>query len=233
MLLTNIGAKRSQEKGENMSEAISDFLANVFNNNVIFATILISMIPLIELKGAIPFAMSKDFWGANALGAWPALICSFFGGIVVTAIVAVAFKPFYNWVKDKKFFKSVVSFFTASAVKKSDEVEQKNKEQNQNKKTLIKFFTVFLFVAIPVPGTGVYTGTVLAVLLGLNFGLTMVAVIIGNFVAGLIIMFVCSIFPEFTSFFMLIFILLIVAFLVYRLIIHFVRKKQINGNQNK
>ena len=214
-----------------MSEAISQFLVNVFNDNVVLATIIISMIPLIELKGAIPFAMSKSFWGGNALSAWQSLLCSFLGGVVVTIIIAVIFKPVYNWLKDKKFFKSIINFFTESAFKKTSKLEEKqNKEMSENKKTLIKILTVLLFVAIPVPGTGVYTGTVLAILLGLNFGLTLITVTIGNFIAGLIIMFICSIFPEFTSIIMLIFIVLIILFLAYRTIVHFINKKKKSQN---
>ena len=216
-----------------MSEAISQFLANVFNDNVVLATIIISMIPLIELKGAIPFAMSKSFWGDHALSAWQSLMCSFLGGVVATAIVAIIFKPVYNWLKDKKIFKSIVNFFTASAFKKTAELEEKQKTQaSEKKKTLIKILTVLVFVAIPVPGTGVYTGTVLAVLLGLNFGLTMLTVTVGNFIAGLIIMFICSIFPEFTSIIMLIFVVLILLFLAYRTIVHFVNKKKNTDNKN-
>lgn len=221
-----------------MTEMISEFLAGVFNDNVILATIIIAIIPLIELKGAIPFGMSKEFWGKNALSSWQALGCSFLGGVIVTAILAVVFKPIYNYIKDKKFFKSIVNFFTSSAVKKTEEVEEKNKaEKSDRKKLLIKFLTVFIFVAIPIPGTGVYTGTVLAVLLGLNFPLIMVSVTLGNFVAGLIIMFICSIFPDFTTIIMLIFILLIVAFLAYRVIVHIINKKreqkEINTNSDK
>ena len=209
-----------------MTEAISQFLANVFNGNVVLATILISMIPLIELKGAIPFAMSKDFWGVHVLTSWQALGCSFLGGVIVTIILAIAFKPIYNWVKDKKFFKSFINFFTASAERKTKEIENKNKEETSSrKKTLIKFLTALIFVAIPVPGTGAYTGTVLAVLMGLNFPLTLISVTVGNFIAGLIIMFICSIFPEFTTIIMLIFIFLIIAFLAYRVVVHVINKK--------
>ena len=163
-----------------MVEAISQFLANVFNGNVVVATILISMIPLIELKGAIPFAMSKDFWGVYALSSWQAFGCSILGGVVVTLILAFAFKPIYNWVKDKKFFKSFVNFFTSSALKKTEEIEEKNRQESSDRnKLIIKCLTVFVFVAIPVPGTGVYTGTALAVLLGLNTPLIIALVTAG------------------------------------------------------
>ena len=216
-----------------MTEAISQFLANMFDGNVALATILISMIPLIELKGAIPFAMSKDFWCVNTFTAWQAFGCSILGGFIVTVILAIIFKPIYNWLKDKKFFKSFINFFTSSALKKSEEVEEKSKEEKSStKKLILKCLAVFAFVAIPVPGTGVYTGTALAVLLGLNIPLTIMLVTLGNFVAGLIIMFICSIFPEFTTIILLIFIALIVAFLAYRVVVNMLQKKQ-NTIENK
>ena len=214
-----------------MTETISQFLANMFDGNVAIATILISMIPLIELKGAIPFAMSKDFWGVNVFTAWQAFGCSILGGFIVTVVLAIIFKPIYNWLKDKKFFKSFINFFTSSALKKSEEVEEKNKEEKSStKKLILKCLAVFAFVGIPVPGTGVYTGTALAVLLGLNIPLTITLVTIGNIVAGLIIMFICSIFPEFTTIILLIFIALILAFLAYRVVVHMLNKKENTEN---
>lgn len=203
-----------------MTESISIFLANIFNDNVVLATIIISIIPLIELKGAIPFGMSKGFWGNNALTAWQAFGCSVLGGLAITTVLAVVFKPIYNWLKDKRFFKSIINFFTSSVQKKSQQVEER-KESSQTKRLIAKFLTVLIFVAIPVPGTGVYTGTALAIFLGLNFPLTILSVTIGNFIAGLIIMFICSIFPEFTTIIFWVLILFIVLFLGYRLIVHF------------
>lgn len=208
-----------------MTEFISDFLANVFDGNAVLATILISIIPLIELKGAIPFGMSKEFWLNNSLTAWQATGCSVLGGFAITVILAIIFKPIYNWLKDKKFFKGIINFLTASAKKKSNELQAEQEKVRKKNSTLIKFITTLIFVAIPVPGTGVYTGTVLAVMLGLDFPLTILSVTIGNFIAGLIIMFICSIFPDFTNIIFWIFVLFILVFLVYRTFVHFIRKR--------
>ena len=216
-----------------MTEFISQFMSNIFQDNVILATIIIACFPLIELKGAIPFAMSADFWGNNALGAWEAFGFAFIGNVIITIILALIFKPIYNLIKDKKFFKSILNFFTESAKKKSKEIENENKNQNKNKTLWIKILSTFIFVAIPIPGTGVYTGTVLGILLGLNFWQTISSVTLGNLVAGMIIMTICSIFPEMTNILFYIFIIIIIAFLAYKIINHIINKKNNTTEQDE
>ncbi len=212
-----------------MIETISEFIVDLFQDNVVLATMFISMIPLFELKVGIPFGMNSDFW-IKPLAAWPALFSAIAGGFIVTIILAIIFKPIYEKVKDKKFFKSFISFFTSSALKKSEEVNQKTEQEQSKNKLWIKLLSVFLFVAIPVPGTGVYTGTVLAVFLGLNFWQTVLMVTVGNVLAGIIIMFICAIFPSFTTIIIYIFVSIILVYLIYRLIVHFINKK---NNKNK
>lgn len=216
-----------------MTEFISQFMSNIFQDNVILATIIIACFPLIELKGAIPFAMSADFWGTNALSAWDAFLFAFIGNVVITIILALIFKPIYNLIKDKKFFKSILNFLTETASKKSKEIEEENKETNKSKKLWIKILSTFLFVAIPIPGTGVYTGTVLGILLGLNFWQTISSVTLGNLVAGIIIMTICSVFPSFTNILFYIFIIIILIFLAYKIIIHIINKKSAQIEENE
>lgn len=216
-----------------MTEAISEFLANLFNDNVVLATIFISMIPLFELKVGIPFGMSADFW-KQPLSNWAALFSAVAGGFIVTLILAAVFKPIYNAVKEKKFFKAIVEFFTGSAASKTNEVEQKTTNVSNTKRLIIKMLTAFIFVAIPVPGTGVYTGTVLAVFLGLNYWQTCLCVTLGNLLAGIIIMFICSLFPSFTTIIMVVFIGIVLAYLGYRLVVHFINKnKKENSDVSK
>ena len=88
-----------------------------------------------------------------------------------------------------------------------------------------KLFIVFVFVAIPVSGTGVYTGTILAIFMGLNYVQTILSVTLGNIVAGLVIMLVCSIFPEFTTIIFFVFLGFVAIYLVYRIVVMVVSKK--------
>ncbi len=74
-----------------MTQAIGEFLRSLFGDNAALATIIISIIPLIELKGAIPFGVSPSFWGEHALTSFQAFLCSILGGAFVTIVLAFIF----------------------------------------------------------------------------------------------------------------------------------------------
>ena len=209
-----------------MIQAIAEFFKNVFGDNVVLATIVIAIIPMIELKGAIPFAMSQELWGANALATWPALCYSFLGSILIVPVLALIFKPIYNAIKDKKFFKGIVHFFVGGVEEKTDKTNEKTKERSARARFWLKVLAVFLFVAFPVPLTGVWTGTCFAILLGLNFWQACLTVVGGNLVCGLIVTFVCSIFPNATTILLFVFVGLIVLALLVRTIIFILRKRK-------
>ena len=50
-----------------MTEFLHNLFATIFNDNIILATILISMLPIIEIRGAIPFSTNPGFWGSLAM----------------------------------------------------------------------------------------------------------------------------------------------------------------------
>lgn len=212
---------------------IGEFIKNIFGDNVILATILMSMIPLIELKGAIPFGVSAKIWGANALSTWQAYLWSIVGGIITTTLLVFLFKPIYEALKDKKFFKTIIDFFTSDVNKKANKINNKEHSEEaqlkQERRHLInRIITTIIFVAIPVPGTGVYTGTALAVLIKLNIWQVIVFVTIGNIIAGLIVTTVCSIFPAITDIILVVFVAAVFVYLLCKAII-----KLSNKNKNE
>jgi len=87
-----------------------------------------------------------------------------------------------------------------------------------NKSRLVKVLGVLAFVAIPLPLTGVWMGTCLAVVLGLDFWETMSATIIGNLIAGIIISTICVIFPQFTHWLIYIFLILVIIVVLVEII---------------
>ena len=199
---------------------MGEILSAIFGGNAILETICIAMLPLVELKGAIPLGIKAG------LVEWQAFWWALLGSSLVVPIVALLFRPIYLWLKDKKFFKSIVDFLVGDLAKRSDQIQTENQTKSVRRALWLKIFAVFLFVAFPVPGTGVWTGTCFAVLLGLNFWVTCVTVIAGNVICGLIITFVCEIFPQLTDILIIVFLLLIVAVLLTRVIIHAVRKRR-------
>ena len=90
---------------------------------------------------------------------------------------------------------------------------------------------VFLFVAFPVPLTGVWTGTCFAVLLGLNFWQTCLSAILGNALCGLIVTLVCVIFPSATTIILYVFLGVIVVAFLTKLVLHFVKKRKQNSKE--
>lgn len=223
-----------------MTETIRNVFSTIFGDNVILATILIAILPIIELRGAIPFAMSIDFWGANAMSNISAFVYGFLGSSLVVPILALCFIPVLNWLKKTKLFAKLAEKIESRVKSKSDKINEDVQQKSQthtelvgsentkkyDKKFWLKVLGLFAFVAIPLPLTGVWTGTCIGVVLGFNFWQTCAIVIAGNLTAGLIITFVCSIFPAFTTVILYIFIAFVVIFAVYGLIKGMIAKKK-------
>ena len=87
-----------------MTSFIHNIFANLFGNNIILATILIAILPVIELRGAIPFATNPGFWGNLTLNNWSAFFWSFLGSSAIVPIIALLFIPIINWLKNTKLF---------------------------------------------------------------------------------------------------------------------------------
>lgn len=198
----------------------------IFGNNSILATILTSMLPLAELKVAIPLGASQEIWGAAALTSWQAFWWALLGSSLVVPIVALLFRPIYLWIKDKKFFKMIVDFLVGDVAKRSDKITTENQRKTNRRAWWLKVLAVFLFVAFPVPGTGVWTGTCFAVLLGLNFWIICVTVIAGNVLCGIIMTTLCEMFPQAKLILLIVFLLLIVAVIVTKIILHALKQRQ-------
>ena len=175
-----------------MIEAIQNFFSNIFGNNIILATILIAMVPIIELKGAIPFSISHSIWKGLELSPGLAFLWGVIGSSLIVPLLVLVYSPLIKALKKTKLFKKIATKIEEKINTKKENVENKLDDKSQNiktnKKTLLKVVSVFLFVAIPLPFTGVWTGSCLAVALGLNYFLSCFVVILGNIIAGLLVL---------------------------------------------
>lgn len=209
-----------------MVEILGSFFSMIFGNNVRVATTIISMFPIIELKGAIPVGVSQEFWGDNALSELQSFGYSLFGSCVVVPIIALVFIPIINYMKSTKTFKKIALVIEGKVSKSRDKIQIISKDGGVSKKnTILKMLGVFLFVSFPIPLTGVWTGTCIAVSLGLKFWQIVISCILGNVVAGIFVMFVCSAFPQFTSIIFLIVLAIVIVLFMLLLVKIFRRKK--------
>lgn len=147
----------------------------------IMIVLAISMIPMVELRGAIPIAVGMDL----GLPEWLVLIVAIIGNIIPVPFIYFFARKFLEW-GSKKEWKSLKKFCDF-CLKKGEKGGEKLLKKTGNLGT---YFALFLFVAIPIPGTGAWTGTLAASILNLDFKKTMLSIITGILVAGLIMLLV-------------------------------------------
>ncbi len=203
-------------------EAIQVFFKEIFNYNPYLATLFISMMPVIEARIGIPFGMNKALWGGAVLSGKQALLCGFLGSSIIVPLLALTFKPVLNFAKKikgvNKIFISLENRLNANKNELTNGGEIVY-EKHKSKTNFKLIFGVLLFVLLPLPLTGVYTGTMLAVFLNIGFLNTCLAVILGNFFACLLMTSISSLIN--TTYVMI----AVVVILICTLIIKKIRKK--------
>ena len=212
-----------------MTEFLHNIFASVFNNNVILATLLISILPVIEIRGAVPFATNPGFWAEHVLTNWEAYGWSLLGSSLIVPILALLFLPLIRLLKKVKIFRNLANAIENRVKSKASGIEgAEEKSELFSKAYWKKFLAVFIFVSIPLPLTGVWTGTCVAVFIGLDYVSTCISVIGGNIIAGLLITLILQFFPVLNSYLFYIFIVLVLLVIVYELIKHIIKKKKAN-----
>ena len=134
---------------------------------------VISMVPIVELRGAIPIAESL---GLNIALYYPIAII---GNMLPVPVIYLFARKVLEWGKDKKLTKK---FFTW-CLEKGEKGGEKLKKSAGNSGI---FWALLLFVGIPLPGTGAWTGTLAAGFLNLDFKTSISAVALGVILAGII-----------------------------------------------
>lgn len=135
---------------------------------------LISMVPLIELRGAIPIAQGMG------LPVIPSYLVCIVGNMIPVPFIYLFARRVLEWGADKPV---IGKFFRFCLVK-----GEKGGEKLTEKAGRGTFVALMLFVGIPLPGTGAWTGTLAASILDMDFKSTIVAVMLGVLLAGVIMM---------------------------------------------
>jgi len=140
-------------------------------NKTLFAIIL-SILPLSELRGAIPYAVLS---GINPLTA-------FLITVIPNILIIFVILFFFDYLH-KHFYK--INYYRLLFDK---HVVRSRKKIEKHVGTKWEFFALYLFVAVPLPGTGAFTGTLLAWLFNLKRGSSILAIALGVITAGIIVM---------------------------------------------
>lgn len=137
-------------------------------------TALIGMVPIIELRGAIPVGVFT--FHLNYLESF---ICSFIGNIIPVYFIVKYIRPLFDFFGRWKPFKKIIDWASNRASKK---IEESKKLQN------FAALGLFLFVAIPLPGTGAWVGSLIANFLEVPPKKAIPPIILGVITAGIIVL---------------------------------------------
>ena len=129
------------------------------------------MVPIVELRGAIPIAIAYDVpWQL-------AYILCVLGNIFPVPFIIAYMKPIFGFIRRSKFFVKFMDWMEKRTMKKAE--------------TVLKYsgIALFVFVAIPAPGTGAWTGAMIAAILGMRMKYSVPWIALGVAVAGAIVTF--------------------------------------------
>ena len=129
---------------------------------------IISMVPILELRGGLIAASLLQIPIIKAI--WYCVI----GNIIPVPFILLLFTPIFAWLKQTSLFRPLVEKLEHKAMGKSEQIEK------------YQFWGLVLFVGIPLPGTGAWTGSLIASLLGVKFKKAFPAVILGIVMATII-----------------------------------------------
>lgn len=211
-----------------MTEAIIKFFEELFGNSYL-TTFFIAILPIVELRGAVPvaFTMGLEWWQAFGL--------AYLGSSIVAPILLLVLKPILELLKKIKFFNRFATAIESMFQDKAKSIaERAGKSDSARKEEWIKIIGVFTFVALPIPLTGVWTGTAVAVFLGVKFWKALGAILLGNFTAG-VIMTLLSIFcAEYLDTILMVFFILVILLLVLfivKIVIRMVKSKRLEKQE--
>lgn len=131
---------------------------------------IISVLPILELRGGL---LAAGLLNLNPIVAY---IISIIGNLLPIPFILLFLTPVFNWMKKTKLFKGLVEKMEAKAEKHKDKFEKG------------EFIALMLFVGIPIPGTGAWTGALVASVLGMNKKKAMFAISLGVIIASIIMM---------------------------------------------
>ncbi len=157
-----------------VNEIVEVFVEFLESNNIPTALIpfIVSLFPVLELRGGMiaAFILGVPFVQA--------FIVCFLGNMIPIPFILLFIRKIFEWMKKSKALSKIVEKMEARASKKQD--------------TMLKYkeWGLLLFVAIPLPGTGGWTGALIAALMDLRFKKCLPIISIGVFIAGLIMSFV-------------------------------------------
>ena len=152
-----------------MGEIIKEFFLEIVGKEL--CVFFCSILPVLELRGAIPMAF------ALGLPWWQAYLISVLGNLLPVPFILLLINLVIKWMSSSKvtFFNKIANFLLKKVEKNRERIEK------------YSFWGLFLFVAIPLPMTGAWTGSLVAAVVGVKPLKAFLSVLLGVLLAGVIV----------------------------------------------
>ena len=158
----------AQELAKNLVNVFSGLTSLKYGKELI--VFIISLMPILELRGGLIAAALLN------MNMWRSFIICFIGNIIPIPLILWFITPIFDKLKKMKLFSGIVNKLENKAMKKKDKIEK------------LEYIGLLLFVGIPLPGTGAWTGSLIASLLNMDKKKSLVYAILGVVLAGIIMM---------------------------------------------
>lgn len=144
-----------------MAEAVAQWFSDNLSLSKEMIVFIISMLPILELRGGL---LAAAWFEINM---WKAIMLCIAGNIIPIPFILWFITPIFNCLKKTKLFRPMVEKFEKKSMGKSEKIQK------------YEFIGLLFFVGIPLPGTGAWTGSIIASLLDIKFSKAMIAIVCG------------------------------------------------------
>ncbi|MBQ8845351.1 MAG: small multi-drug export protein [Clostridia bacterium] len=167
---------------------IVTFFRDNFQDVVWLVAIIVSVIPTIETKIAIPLVISKEIWGNNAINPISACFICFVGSLIPIYFIII----FIRFLKDKTTGFIFDKFISKLSLKYDKEIHK----MSEKKLDIFKYILLTSFIAIPLPLTGVWSGSIISGFTNLNIHKCFISISLGSLISCIIMTLLCTIFEN-------------------------------------
>lgn len=187
-------------------EKMLEFLSDNFSQCVWLAVLIVSIIPTIESKVAIPFGMASHIWGDNALSPLVSFCVACLGSMLPAILVII----FARFVRNR-----ASGFVYDKFVTKVERKFQRNFDKlSAGTNDLKKCMLLCLFVAVPLPFTGVYSGSLIAGFTNIPIVKSFLAIFVGEIISCSVVSLLCLVFENSTFYVLVVSLVLIGVYLL-------------------
>ncbi len=140
--------------------------------------LLLTVLPIFELRGGLPIII--EYLVKNNLSIWPYFLLVLILNISIIFLIFMFLDFLHEKFMRLRWYKKIIGKILLKIQKKADKIEIKMNKWG--------YLALMLFVAIPLPGSGVWTGTLVAWIIGLNRSKSFFAIAAGTIIAGLLVL---------------------------------------------